>query len=180
MAVEPSPPPGKLQLPAGEVNIIHGPGQREVALELQRYMARMQYAVRMLCSDAADKEEAARESICVFLLELDQPVWYDIAREAFVRLQKLLTTTSKAIWVQRGAELLPQFRLVDGVSRVLNSELDRAAPIHSFGVDSLVAVEIRNWMSNELRADVAIFNILEATPVADLGALVAGKGSYVA
>lgn len=68
-------------------------------------------------------------------------MWYDIARETFVRLQKLLTTTSKAIWVQRGAELLPQFRLVDGVSRVLNSELDRAAPIHSFGVDSLVAVE---------------------------------------
>lgn len=34
-------------------------------------------------------------------------------------------------------------------------------------------------MSNELRADVAIFNILGATPVADLGALAAGKSSYV-
>lgn len=59
-------------------------------------------------------------------------------------------------------------------------EIDMAAPIHSFGVDSLVAVEIRNWMSNELRADVAIFHILEAPSVAALAALAVGKSSYLA
>ena len=59
-------------------------------------------------------------------------------------------------------------------------EVDMAAPIHSFGVDSLVAVEIRNWLSKELRADVAIFDILEATSVAALGASAAGKSSYLA
>lgn len=59
-------------------------------------------------------------------------------------------------------------------------EIDMAAPIHSFGVDSLVAVEIRNWLSNELRSDVAIFHILEATSVTALAALAVGKSSYLA
>lgn len=126
-AVELIPLPGKLLLPAVQVKIIHSHGQREPALELQQYMASGQYAVRLLDVAAVDEQEALHESICIFLLELGQPVWYDIARETFVRLQKLLTTTSKAIWVQRGAGLLPQFRLVDGLSRVLNSELDTAA-----------------------------------------------------
>lgn len=77
--------------------------------------------------DQANKEAAVHDSIWVFLLELGEPVWYNIARETFVRLQKLFTAAHKVIWVQKGAESLPQFRLVDGVSRVLNSELDTAA-----------------------------------------------------
>lgn len=126
-AVELSTSPAQLPLPAAVVSIIHGPGLRERALELQRYMASVQYAARVQGLDEADEEGAVYESICIFLLELGQPVWYDIARETFIRLQKLLTMTRKAIWVQRGAGSLPQFRLIDGVSRVLNSELDRAA-----------------------------------------------------
>lgn len=62
---------------------------------------------------------------------------------------------------------------------ISRDEIDMAAPIHSFGVDSLVAVEIRNWMSNELRADMAIFHILEATSVDALAALAVGKSSYL-
>ncbi|KAI0543496.1 putative polyketide synthase [Xylaria curta] len=122
-AVELTPCLPVLSLPAAEINVIYSPEQREAALQLQRYMASADYAVRVLSLE----EAASLETICVFLLELDQPVWYDIARETFLRLQKLLATTSKAIWVQRGTETLPQFRLIDGVSRVLNSELDMAA-----------------------------------------------------
>lgn len=59
-------------------------------------------------------------------------------------------------------------------------ELDITAPIRSFGVDSLVAVEIRNWLSKEVRADVAIFDILEGSSTAALGAAAVGKSSYFA
>ncbi|XXG99687.1 hypothetical protein Hte_006028 [Hypoxylon texense] len=52
----------------------------------------------MLGFDEAEEEEAAYESVCIFLLELDQPVWYNIARETFVRLQKLFATAFKAAW----------------------------------------------------------------------------------
>ncbi|KAI0100021.1 putative polyketide synthase [Nemania sp. FL0031] len=122
-AVEMIPSLPLLSLPTAEIDVIYGPSQRESALQLQRYMASANYAVRVLSLE----ETASLKNIYVFLLELDQPVWYNIARETFLRLQKLLTTTSKVIWVQKGSEKLPQFRLIDGVSRVLNSELDTAA-----------------------------------------------------
>ncbi|KAK3687943.1 putative polyketide synthase [Podospora appendiculata] len=126
-AVETSQPPAEL-LPAGEINIIHGLAQHESALELQRYMSSSsRFGVRVLGLNDVNEEDAGNESIYVFLLELGQPVWHDIARETFVHLQKLLAKTSKAIWVQKGAGPSPQFRLIDGVSRVLNSELDTAA-----------------------------------------------------
>jgi NAD(P)-dependent dehydrogenase (short-subunit alcohol dehydrogenase family) len=67
-----------------------------------------------------------------------------------------------------------------GIMSMSRDDLDMAAPIRSFGVDSLVAVEIRNWLSKEVRADVAIFDIQEATSVAALSALAVGKSSYLA
>ncbi|KAI0805327.1 putative polyketide synthase [Xylaria sp. FL0064] len=135
-AVEPLSAP--LQITA-EVSIIHGSTgrQREAAHALQQYMvgsARAQYTARVLSLEEAtlhhhEKSSSSTSSICVFLLELGQPVWYNIIRETFVQLQKLLaTTSSKAIWVQKGeSSPSPQFRLVDGVARVLNSERDTAA-----------------------------------------------------
>lgn len=128
-AVELSPSSNKLPLLAADVKvkIIHGPGHQQPAFELQRYMESADYGVRVLGLDAADDEDVGHESICVFLLELDQPLWYNITRETFYRLQKLLGTTSKSVWVQKGAGTFPKFRLIDGLSRVLNSEGDTAA-----------------------------------------------------
>ncbi|KAK3324427.1 putative polyketide synthase [Cercophora scortea] len=126
-AVELFQPPAGLLLSATEVNIIHGLEQRETALELQRYLSSSRFAVRVLGLNDMNEKDGGDGSICVFLLELGRTVWHDIAREIFVRLQRLLARTSKAIWVQKGAGSSPQFRLIDGVSRVLNSELDTAA-----------------------------------------------------
>ena len=58
--------------------------------------------------------------------------------------------------------------------------LDSAQAMHAYGVDSLVAVELRNWFAQKLQADVAVFEILGATSFDDIGALVAGKSSIVA
>lgn len=128
-AVELSQPPAKLLLPTVEVKIIHDPEQRQAALELQRYlMANAQYASKVLNLDEAGVREIMPDkSILIFLLELAQPVWYGIARKKFLHLRNLLSTAHKAIWVQKGAEVLPHFRLIEGVSRVLNSELNMAA-----------------------------------------------------
>lgn len=38
-------------------------------------------------------------------------------------------------------------------------EIDRARPLHVYGVDSLLAVELRNWFRKLFKADVAIFDI---------------------
>lgn len=57
-------------------------------------------------------------------------------------------------------------------------EIDLATPMHSYGVDSLVAVELRNWFAKELHADVAIFDILGGATISTASVLAATKSKY--
>jgi aryl carrier-like protein len=72
-------------------------------------------------------------------------------------------------------------RMKTKLSRMLSisaDELDLGKPIHQYGVDSLTAVELRNWFAREMRADVAIFDILGGTSIASVVALAAGRSEY--
>ncbi|KAI1424927.1 polyketide synthase PksD [Xylaria sp. FL1777] len=51
-------------------------------------------------------------------------------------------------------------------------DVDIGKPLHAFGVDSLVAVELRNWISKEFAADVPVFELIG-------GRTVEGVGDYV-
>jgi hypothetical protein len=71
--------------------------------------------------------------------------------------------------------------LIKKLSKMLSiaqEELDVNKPMHLYGVDSLVAVELRNWFATELHVDVAIFDILGAATTATVGRLAAEKSSY--
>ncbi|KAL9110459.1 MAG: hypothetical protein Q9227_005003 [Pyrenula ochraceoflavens] len=57
-------------------------------------------------------------------------------------------------------------------------EIDESTPMHNFGVDSLVAVELRNWFAKEVHADIAIFDILGGATAATIGTLAATKSKY--
>lgn len=48
-----------------------------------------------------------------------------------------------------------------------------------FPVDSLVAVDLRNWISRELAADVVIADILSPMPIQQLALKVASVSSLV-
>jgi len=72
--------------------------------------------------------------------------------------------------------------LVAKLSRILSNmpdEVDMRTPIHSYGVDSLLAVEIRTWITNQFQADIPIFEILSGTSFATLGVNVASKSSQL-
>ena len=58
------------------------------------------------------------------------------------------------------------------------TELDSSRPIHLYGVDSLVAVELRNWFANKIKADVAVLHILGNTSTEALGLIAAEKSLY--
>jgi zearalenone synthase (highly reducing iterative type I polyketide synthase) len=45
------------------------------------------------------------------------------------------------------------------------SEIDTRRPLHSYGVDSLVAVEIRNWIMKEMKSDITVFDIMASVPM---------------
>lgn len=65
--------------------------------------------------------------------------------------------------------------------KILGVEAD-ARTIHermdSFGVDSLIALEIRNWMAKEMRADLAVYEILGDAKLIDTGMTVARKSDF--
>ncbi|KAI0594688.1 polyketide synthase PksD [Biscogniauxia sp. FL1348] len=51
-------------------------------------------------------------------------------------------------------------------------EAEADQPLHAFGVDSLVAVELRSWIAKEFAADMAIFELMGGRSVAAIGELV--------
>ncbi|ERF73750.1 hypothetical protein EPUS_01004 [Endocarpon pusillum Z07020] len=58
-------------------------------------------------------------------------------------------------------------------------EIDLAKPPAHFGVDSLIAVELRNMLVLQAAADISIFNILQTSSLAALAALVAEKSRFL-
>ncbi|KAK7755336.1 hypothetical protein SLS62_002562 [Diatrype stigma] len=51
-------------------------------------------------------------------------------------------------------------------------DVDADQPPHAFGVDSLVAIELRNWVMKEFMADVPVFEITGGRSIAAIGELV--------
>lgn len=54
-------------------------------------------------------------------------------------------------------------------------DVDADKPLHSYGVDSLKAVEVRNWLFRELKCDISVFDILSPMPLAKLSVNIAQK-----
>ncbi|KUJ12390.1 uncharacterized protein LY89DRAFT_722023 [Mollisia scopiformis] len=69
-------------------------------------------------------------------------------------------------------------KLAKAVS-IPEADIDASKPIYDFGVDSLVAVEIRYWILKEFQTEVAIFNILGSKSIEELGLLVARKSPFL-
>jgi hypothetical protein len=67
------------------------------------------------------------------------------------------------------------------LSRVLGiptDSIELSNRVESYGVNSLVAVELRNWLAKEMSADVAVFEILGGATLIGVGATVAAKSSF--
>ncbi|KAL9073303.1 MAG: hypothetical protein Q9157_004798 [Trypethelium eluteriae] len=55
------------------------------------------------------------------------------------------------------------------------AEIDTTKPLHACGVDSLLAVELRNWFAKVWKADVAVFDITGQISIAELAEQVAKR-----
>ncbi|RMZ66475.1 polyketide synthase [Pyrenophora seminiperda CCB06] len=62
---------------------------------------------------------------------------------------------------------------------VAKEDIDPQRAIYRYGVDSLVAVEMRNWFSKAVGADVATSEIMSDVSIWLLGVKVAGKSKFV-
>jgi hypothetical protein len=66
------------------------------------------------------------------------------------------------------------------VGRVLGLPVENittGSALDSYGVDSLVGLELRNWLSKESGADLAVFEILGGATLLKIGQMVAAKSS---
>ncbi|KAI0407186.1 reducing type I polyketide synthase [Xylaria palmicola] len=71
-----------------------------------------------------------------------------------------------------------QISLVKKVSEMFSlaeEDIDPAGPLSRYGVDSLVAVELRNWLRSSTKADVSIFDLTQSPSLAVVASKVAAK-----
>lgn len=57
-------------------------------------------------------------------------------------------------------------------------EIDLSKSMRSYGVGSLVAVEVRNWLLEEMGADIAIFDILGTVSLSDISVTIASRSRF--
>lgn len=55
------------------------------------------------------------------------------------------------------------------------NDIDVGRPLFDYGVDSLVAVELRNWVGKKFVADIAVFDIMGGATIREIGVLVSKK-----
>ena len=58
-------------------------------------------------------------------------------------------------------------------------DLDASRPANSYGVDSLIAVEIRAWVFKEVKSDISVFDILSDAPLVVLASKIAAKSGLL-
>jgi acyl carrier protein len=58
-------------------------------------------------------------------------------------------------------------------------DVDRDKPLFAYGVDSLVAVELRNWIGKEFAADVPVFDIMGGATITAIGVLTVKNSAVV-
>lgn len=62
---------------------------------------------------------------------------------------------------------------------ILASDISTSKPIHAYGIDSLVAVELRNWLSMELKSELTIFDLTGSDPICEVSKKIASRSKLV-
>ena len=58
-------------------------------------------------------------------------------------------------------------------------EIDVNRPVSSYGVDSLVAAEMRNWCFRDLKADISVFELLSGNSITMLADQIVNRSALV-
>ncbi|KAK2003329.1 mycocerosic acid synthase [Colletotrichum falcatum] len=72
--------------------------------------------------------------------------------------------------------------LLSQLSKILSYELvdlDPSRPLNAYGVDSLVAVELRVWMTKEIGADISVFELTSGQRISQLAAKAAASSRFL-
>jgi hypothetical protein len=70
-------------------------------------------------------------------------------------------------------------RLARSLSSMEGVEVDIHKPLHTYGVDSLLAIELRKWIAKEFKADIAVFEVVGGSTFSTLAVLAASRSGIV-
>lgn len=59
----------------------------------------------------------------------------------------------------------------------LQNEVNMQQPLHTYSVDSLLAIELRSWIAKELSTDVPVFEILGGSTFSTIGLMVVARST---
>ncbi|EHK97083.1 putative Lovastatin nonaketide synthase [Glarea lozoyensis 74030] len=96
----------------------------------------------------------------------------DPTREAFIEAQSLAEASG-----------VVETALVARLAKVLfvsPEDINIEQPLYAYGVDSLIAVEIRNWILKELKSEISIFDILSPMPIHILSTKISEGSKFLA
>ncbi|KAI9339502.1 hypothetical protein DFJ73DRAFT_947975 [Zopfochytrium polystomum] len=98
-------------------------------------------------------------------------------REELARCAGMATAEAEAEAVDLITAALVQ-RLAK-LMMIPEADVDAGRPLSAYGVDSLVAVEVRNWIAREVAVDVSVASIMANVPMRHLAADLARKSSLL-
>ncbi|ERF71956.1 hypothetical protein EPUS_06515 [Endocarpon pusillum Z07020] len=58
------------------------------------------------------------------------------------------------------------------------ADIETSKPVHAYGIDSLVAIDLKNWLQKELGAEVSVIQLLGNATIVELGAIAAAKSAF--
>src|SRR5690606_9293693 len=102
-------------------------------------------------------------------------------KEGKTAVASLSDKLSTATNLDEATEIVCQ-TILEKLSKVLVipvEDMDVSKPTHAYGVDSLVAVELRNWLNRDAKADVPVFEIMGSKSLGELARKVAVKSKLL-
>ncbi|TQN73576.1 Highly reducing polyketide synthase alt5 [Colletotrichum shisoi] len=125
----------------------------------------------------------------------DEPYWFEDGRFAHLRIYdtqsfavvnedttaELQAALAAATSLAEASELVcgALMRKLAKAMLIEIEDLDSSRPANAYGVDSLVAVEVRAWVFKDVKSDVSVFDILSNAPVSQLAENIAAKSQLV-
>ncbi|KAL9080059.1 MAG: hypothetical protein Q9159_007665 [Coniocarpon cinnabarinum] len=103
------------------------------------------------------------------------------AQEADDGAQEARTALANATTLMSATEAVLQAMLKKLAKSMLMAvdDIDSNKPVSHYGVDSLLAIEVRNWIVRELGSDVSVFDILKAVPITGLAERIASVSKFL-